>query len=436
MFTTVMFIMKAVVALLVCSVFSSPLTGKYMQHGLTSSFTEQFEQSTHCFKLIRLVNYVLAFPNRPRNPSVASGYGIYRPPTSWVPPGAPPVQQPGYGFVQPGAYPSPLQYNTSQPPYGGYQAPTASGWDQSSNPVAQQSTQGSGYDYYSQQQQQQPQPGGGSSAPSDTNSYSYNQNPPTYNTHGSYVDPTYSQQAYGQPGSYTQPIPNSQAGYAHQVYGSGATYSTSAASTQEGSAINYAATQSGTQQAPPSQPSAGQQGFAAQQPGSVAQSGYGMAPSQPGYGSQPVGQTGYMQSATSAQPSYGHTPLGQNLAQSQVNYGQTQPSPTSQSGFAQPVQSYSQSSHGYSQPAPASSGYAPPSGYATGVVLSGYGQQPHVGASQNQGTGYVQPVYSDAYGAIGNSQPTYSSDGTHGSYDAPLSSQAAPSGVTKASPQI
>lgn len=32
-------------------------------------------------------------------------YGAPRPPTSWGPPGPPPMQQPGYGYMQPGTYP-------------------------------------------------------------------------------------------------------------------------------------------------------------------------------------------------------------------------------------------------------------------------------------------------------------------------------------------
>ena len=36
-----------------------------------------------------------------------------RPPTSWGPPAAP-MQQSGYGYVQPGAYSGPPQYNMPQ----------------------------------------------------------------------------------------------------------------------------------------------------------------------------------------------------------------------------------------------------------------------------------------------------------------------------------
>ncbi|MQL99086.1 hypothetical protein Taro_031807 [Colocasia esculenta] len=70
------------------------------------------------------------------------------------------MQQPGYGYMQPGAYPGPpLPYNVSQPPYASYPPPPASGgyssgWDQTSNPPGQQTTVGTGYDYYNQQQPQ------------------------------------------------------------------------------------------------------------------------------------------------------------------------------------------------------------------------------------------------------------------------------------------
>ncbi|MQM03298.1 hypothetical protein Taro_036079 [Colocasia esculenta] len=70
------------------------------------------------------------------------------------------MQQPGYGYMQAGAYPGPpLPYNVSQPPYASYPPPPASsgyssGWDQTSNPPSQQTTVGTGYDYYNQQQPQ------------------------------------------------------------------------------------------------------------------------------------------------------------------------------------------------------------------------------------------------------------------------------------------
>ncbi|KAH0969490.1 hypothetical protein GBA52_028671 [Prunus armeniaca] len=71
----------------------------------------------------QLVNEVIS-ENRVRNPAMAGGYSQQgyqaRPPTGWAS-GGPPLQQPGYGYGQSGAYsgPSP-QYNAAQPPYPGY----------------------------------------------------------------------------------------------------------------------------------------------------------------------------------------------------------------------------------------------------------------------------------------------------------------------------
>ncbi|CAL5422085.1 unnamed protein product [Camellia sinensis] len=99
------------------------------------------------------------------------GYQARRP-TSWAPPGPPMQQQPGCGYMQPGAYPSPNpQYNMSQPQYPGYASQAASGgyatgWDQTTGAPNQQTAQGGTYDYYSQQTQQQQAPAG-SAAPTD-----------------------------------------------------------------------------------------------------------------------------------------------------------------------------------------------------------------------------------------------------------------------------
>ncbi|KAA8521293.1 hypothetical protein F0562_011961 [Nyssa sinensis] len=126
-----------------------PATERTLQIDGTSEQIESAKQ---------LVNEVIS-ENRLRNSAMAGGYPQQgyqaRPPTSWAPPG-PPMQQPGYGYVQPGAYPGPSpQYGMSQPPYTGYPPQPASGgyatgWDQTTAPPNQQTAQGGGYDYYSQ----------------------------------------------------------------------------------------------------------------------------------------------------------------------------------------------------------------------------------------------------------------------------------------------
>ncbi|XP_020695877.1 far upstream element-binding protein 1 [Dendrobium catenatum] len=319
----------------------------------------------------QMVNDVIS-ENRPRNSQTSGGYRPPRPPTSWAPAGAPPMQQPGYGYMQPGTYPGqPPQYNMSQQPYGGYLPPTSTGWDQSSNPAGQQTAQVTGYDYYNQQQQQpQQQPTSESSALTDSNSYNYSQIPPTYAAPGSYGDSTYSQSAaghqqgygqvasYAQPG-YTQPISAAQTGYPQQVYATG--------SAQD------------TQQAPP----------------------------QPGYGSQ-----------TASQPGYGQSPQVQKPSLAPAAYGQAPPpAATSQAAYAQTTQTYGQPVQGYSQPSPAS-GYAQQTGYG-----QSYLQQQQQQSSYNES-------YSGAYG-----QPSYLSGDAHGSYEAPSAAQSAQSAVAKASPQ-
>ncbi|KAK8938916.1 hypothetical protein KSP39_PZI011141 [Platanthera zijinensis] len=267
---------------------------------------------------------------RPRNPQTG-GYRPPRPPASWDPT----MQQAGYGYMQPVAYPGqPPQYSMPQPAYG---------WDQSTNPATQQSTQVTSYDYYSQQQQpQQQQTIAGSSAPADSSTYNNTQIPPTYTAQGSYANPTYSepatgqQQGYGQSGSYAQSVP--QTGYA--------------------------------QQAPP--------------------------PAQPG--------TGYGNQSGYAQP-----PPAQKPPPAQPVYSQQ---PTT--SYAQPTQAYGQTAQVYSQPA-----FTSATTYTPGAYGQGYGQQQPHGDS-----------YSGAYG-----QPSYSSDGARGTYEAGSAAQAAPSGATKALPK-
>lgn len=235
--------------------------------------------------------------NRFRNPQTG-GYRPPRPPTNWVPSGAPPIQQPSYGYMQqPGAYLGPYpgsapQPNTSQPPYGGYPPPPSSGWDQSANSPAQQSTQATGYDYYNQQQpqqqqQQQQQAVGVSNVPYDGNNYNYNQMTTSYNG-----DSTYSQSAVGY----------------QQYYGQAAGYN-QAGSTQEGAVGNYGV-QGSTQQVPPGQQPTSQPAY-----GSVQVDYAQSTQSQPyAYSHQPTAPSGYAQDPQQLASEYG----------SQAGYGQLQ----------------------------------------------------------------------------------------------------------------
>ncbi|KAK8940104.1 hypothetical protein KSP40_PGU004666 [Platanthera guangdongensis] len=264
--------------------------------------------------------------NRFRNPQ-SGGYRPPRPPTSWVSSGAPPIQQPSYGYMQqPGAYLGPYpgsapQPNTSQPPYGGYPPPPSSGWDQSSNSPAQQTTQATGYDYYNQQQQQQAV--GVSTVPFDGNNYNYNYNQmaPAYNG-----ESTYSQSA---------------AGY-QQYYGQAAAGYNQAGSTQEGAIANYGV-QGSTQQAPPGQQPTSQTAYASVQADYVQTA----QPQAYAYSHQPTAPSGYVQDPQQLAPEYG----------SQTGYGQVQSyaaAPQSQSaGYVQQQpQSYNvaYSAAPYSQP--------------------------------------------------------------------------------------
>eukprot|EP00268_Persea_americana_P061271 TRINITY_DN7725_c0_g1_i3.p1 TRINITY_DN7725_c0_g1~~TRINITY_DN7725_c0_g1_i3.p1 ORF type:complete len:409 (+),score=78.46 TRINITY_DN7725_c0_g1_i3:4561-5787(+) len=405
--------------------------------------------------------------NRLRNPPMAGGYPQqrYRPPqpvTNWGPTGQPTMQQPGYGYMQPGAYPgAPPQY-MSQPPYTGYPPqPTSggysSGWDQTPVPPNQQTAPGSGYDYYSQQpQQQQPAPGV-SSTPADTN----------YTAQGTYGESNYSQPAPGQQGysqdisgagyhssgphlGYAQPQSNAQPGYDQQQgYNQAPTYGSMVNPSQDGATPSYG-TQVGStqvapaQQVPPSaQPSA--QAYTAQQPTNptsypsqgAIQPGYGISPtSQPGYGSQPLAQAGYVQAAPVTQPGYGQ-PQGQKPPSAQGVYGQAQQLPTSQAGYVQPAPVQPGYSHSGYVHQDSSHHRAPPTGYSSGAPQPGYGQpqshgaptpvaQPSFGQQQSQ-----QPYGSGSYGG-GYSQPSvYSAD----SAVASGAQSVVPGVVAKASPK-
>ncbi|KAJ4708169.1 Far upstream element-binding protein like [Melia azedarach] len=385
----------------------------------------------------QLVNEVIS-ENRLRNPAMTGGYPQQgyqaRPPTNWGTPGAPPMQQPGYGYVQPGAYPGATpQYNMSQPPYGGYPSqPTSGGypgnWDQSSVPASQQTSQGSGYDYYGQQpSSQQAQAPGGSAAPADSTGYNYNQPPASaYNQQGQgYAQDGYGgyhapQSGYGQPAPYDQ----------QQGYNSATSYGNVTNSTQEAHTPSYAGQGDSSQAPPPVQPSPmGQQGYGTSQqpspnpasypPQGASQPGYGVPPtSQSGYGSQAPAQSGY--------PSYG-LPQAQKPPTNPPVYGQTQQSPGSAGGYGQP---------GYAHSQPPTSGYAQAdsgpqrSSYGGAASQTGYGPSTY-GAPPASQPGYGQgPASYNSYGGGYTQQPVYSADGNATSAAQPVQQ----SGVTK-SPQ-
>ncbi|XP_031119767.1 far upstream element-binding protein 2-like isoform X2 [Ipomoea triloba] len=359
----------------------------------------------------QLVNEVIS-ENRVRNPAMTGAYPQQgyqaRPPTSWAPPGGQ-MQQPGYGYMQPGTYPGPSpQYSMPQPPYPGYPPqPTSAGygtgWDQS-NPN-QQTAPGAGYDYYSQvpPQQQQPTPGGPGAAPTDSSSaYGYNQQPSSAYSQGQ----SYSQDGYN---GYHAPAP--QSGYPNPVpgydqqqgYNSTTGYSNTSNPAADGQTPSYG-TQSDTSQAPPNQSAGSQPGYHASQPG-----GYGIPTSQGGYGTQPSAYGN----------NYGQPP-SQKPPTSQPAYGQPQQSPSAQGGYAQPTQR------------------APSTGYGAPASQPGYGPPPY-GAPQMTQSGVP---YNSGYGGSGYSQASaYSTDGSGGggaraSYDtAPTSQSSQPTGSAKTSPQ-
>ncbi|CAJ1973521.1 unnamed protein product [Sphenostylis stenocarpa] len=374
--------------------------------------------------------------NRLRNPAMSGGYPQQgyqsRPPSNWAPPA--PMQQPGYGYVQPGAYsgPSP-QYNMPQPPCAGYPPQQPGGystsWDQSSAPPHQQSTHTGGYDYYSQQPQQ-PQNPGGPAPPGDGSAYNYSQPPSSgYSQPGQgYAQDSYnayntqSQSGYGQPPTYDQ----------QQGYGSATTgYGSGSNPAQEGHTASYAS-QGDSAQAPSSQPtSMAQQGYpTSQQPSSntanyppqgTPQSGYGVPPtSQAAYGNQP--QPGYG-------PGYG-APQSQKPSGNPPVYGQSQ-SPSAVGGYGQSTYPAQPPPSGYTQSQPESgSQRAPQSGYVAGQP--GYGSQTY-GAPQGGQPAYGQapPPYSNSsYGAGYAQGPPYTGDGNSSGNTQPPQTAAA-----KTSPQ-
>ncbi|KAG8375654.1 hypothetical protein BUALT_Bualt10G0122800 [Buddleja alternifolia] len=345
--------------------------------------TVQIEGTSEQIEAARqLVNEVTS-ENRMRNSSMSGGYPQQgyqaRPPTNWAQPG-PPIQQPGYGYVQPGAYPGPSpQY--SQQSYPGYPPQStsggyATGWGQSSAPQTQQPSQGGNYDYYNQQQPpQQQQPQGGSGAPTDASSYNYSQ------------APAYSQgQGYGQDGysgyqgqGYGQPQPNPNTGYDQQQQGYSSAYANVSNPPPDAHTPSYGTTQGDPNQATAPSPN-------------------------PNYPTQ-----------ASTQPSYGVPPSSQA-------YAQPQQSPSAQGGgYAQPgYPGYAQTDLSAQRP--------PSSGYPTSQP--GYGAPPYgvLPASHLRYGQQEPPAYNTAYGVGYSQPPAYSSDAT------PPPQSVQPSGAAKASP--
>ncbi|XP_010546505.1 PREDICTED: far upstream element-binding protein 1-like [Tarenaya hassleriana] len=351
----------------------------------------------------QLVNEVISGENRLRNPSMGGGYPPQsyqaRPPSSWAPPGGPPMRQPGYGYMQPGGYsgPSP-QY---QSPYGSYPPQqTSSGY-----PPSQQTPQG-GYDYYGQQQNppSQQQSSGGSAPPTDSSGYDYYQHQSGYGQPGQ----GYHQDAYG---AYNQQY--SQAGYDQQQGYSASGYGNPS---QEGQTPSYGGGQGDSSQAPPP---AGQSGYSSGQqpsPNAAAYPPEGSASTgQAGYGTQPSAHSGYG-------PGYGGAPPIQKPPPA---YGQSQQSPGAPGSYS--------GQSGYSQP-PASG--APSSGYAAAPgPQPGYGPPPTYG---QQGYPQAPPPYGSYGGYMQQPAGGDSSDGSApagGGGGTPGSQGGQQSGGAKASPK-
>ncbi|KAE8658075.1 hypothetical protein F3Y22_tig00116975pilonHSYRG00173 [Hibiscus syriacus] len=331
------------------------------------------EQIKHARELVDEVTS----ENRMRNQTMAGGYpqqGGYeaRPPSSWGQ-GAPPMQQPGYGYMQPGAYPgqSP-QCNMSQPPYGGYPSQPssggyASGWDQSSVPPNQQSSGASGYDYYNQQpSSQQQQNPGDSATPANNSGYNYGQ-PPASN--------------YMQPGQ----------GYSQGGYG-------------------------GYHGAP-------QSGYG--QPSSYDQQGYGHAPS---YANATILYKG-IQARRLHLPNHLQWANKEKPLTNPPVYGQAQQSPSTPGSYGQPGYHSQPPSSGYGQPSSYGAPYAQP-GYGAPSYGAAAANQPGYGAPYNTSYGgsYSQP---STYPADENA-----SGGSHGTYEAaPATKTGEQGGTAKASPQ-
>ncbi|XP_026447442.1 far upstream element-binding protein 1-like [Papaver somniferum] len=391
----------------------------------------------------QLVNEVIS-ENRVRNPPMGGGYPPqqgYRPQQGWAPPGAPPMQQTSYGYVQqPGAYPTQAPQGSSGTSYPGYPTqPTSggypSGWDQTSGQTNPQGS-GTGYDYYSQQ------PQGGASTATDTAGYGYGYGQTaTYGQQhgGSYGDSGYAQPPAGQQsytdmyGVYHPPAPQpgygyggSQGGYdqSQQSYGSSAKGPTEVPPPTSQVAPVQPPTSAGigSQQpnAPPSYP-----------PQGSVQTSYGGQPTPP-----PMAQAGYGP-PQGQKAAYGQTPPPSSTQTSSVQSAPVQSGyglPPPQSGYSQPDSAQYRTPSGYGS-APGY-GLAPPYGAPQPAAQPGYGQVPPYGASQ-PGT---QPGYGQSYES---KVPSYSSDSNVGAAaqksnsndTTPASQSGQQTGAEKASPK-
>ncbi|KAL3498595.1 hypothetical protein ACH5RR_041327 [Cinchona calisaya] len=420
--------------------------------------TLQIDGSSEQIEAVKqLVNEVIS-ENRMRSSAMSGGYSQQgyqaQPPTSWAPPG-PPMQQHGYGYLQPGSYPGPAtQYNMNQPPYPGYAPqPTSggynSGWDQTTAPSNQQTAQGGGYDYYSQQQpQQQQQAPGGHGAPTDNSIYGNNQPPPSGYSQGQ----GYPQDGYGgyqapaPQSGYGQSQPNAVPGYDQQQGYNSASgyggYGTVMNPPTDGHTPSYGTQADGGQAPPVHSSSMGQQGYTASQQPSPNPNYSSQASAQPGYGVPPTSLAGYgTQQHAGYSSSYG-PPQAQKPPTSQPAYGQPQQSPTAQGGYSQP--GYPPAQSGYSPQdsgaqRPPSTGYGAPTSQP-GHGGSAYGAPPMSQYAQQQQQ-QPAPAYNSSYSGGYSQPPAYSSDGSsggnaRGTYNStPASQVSEPSSVSKASPQ-
>ncbi|XP_047967018.1 far upstream element-binding protein 2-like [Salvia hispanica] len=325
--------------------------------------TVQIEGTSEQIEAAKQLVEEVTSENRMRGQSMSGGYSQQgyqaRPPTNWGHSG-PAGQQPGYGYVQPGAYPGPPQYGMTQPPYSGYPPQAASGgygagWDQSSTaPQNQQAAQGGGYDYYNQHApSQQQQAHGGPAAPTDASGYGYSQAAYSQGQGG------YGQDGYG--GYHA-----AQSGYGQQQQNPSAGYD------QQQQSYNSAyPTPDGQTQGDPNQAPASAQSYNAGGQPSPNPNYPHQASSQPGYGAQ----SGY-----GTQPPYGNyaTPQSQKQGSQPTAYAQPQQSPSAQGG------AYAQPGYPRSQPPPTQASYAhadsgaqrpPSSGYPAAAAQPGYGQQ-------------------------------------------------------------
>eukprot|EP00262_Sarcandra_glabra_P015345 TRINITY_DN4713_c0_g2_i1.p1 TRINITY_DN4713_c0_g2~~TRINITY_DN4713_c0_g2_i1.p1 ORF type:complete len:583 (+),score=123.08 TRINITY_DN4713_c0_g2_i1:50-1798(+) len=311
--------------------------------------TEQIESAK------QLINEVIS-ENRLRNPPMSSNYmqhGYY-PPGNWGPPGPPPMQQQsGYGYTQPGVYPTPPSY------YGGFPPQTAA-WDQASPsaaPVLPQ--QSSGYDYYGQQGYDQ------TGSASTNVSYGYDQG--------------YSQQqqSSGQDGS-------SQGQHDQETPNTASEHGPPGAPVQaEGTATSQPyGTQTSTQLTPGHQVVYGQQ-TAAVPAGYTHQSYADPQPAHPGYVQMGFVPTGYGGQQAQVQ-----------LQTSQPVYGQGGfPPQTVSHGYVQgtnPQQTAPLESGHVQGTNPAETAAAAQSNHVLGTNPSSYGQpQPQVYGTERNGDGNV-----------------------------------------------